>query len=57
MKIMEEVSKIFKIYITDKTLDKDVEVLENTGKFTQRVEHELLVKILHYLYERENTVV
>jgi hypothetical protein len=57
MKIMEEVSKILGVYITDKTLDKDIEVLEISGRFTQRKEHELLVAIIKYLYERENTVI
>jgi len=55
MKILEEVSKIFKIYITNKSLEKDIKTLDETGKFTQRQEHELLIKIIQYLYERENT--
>ena len=53
MKIMEEVSKIFKIYITRQTIDREVRVLETTGKFDDRKEHDLLVLILKYLHDNE----
>lgn len=54
MKIMEEVSKILKIYVTNKTIDEDVRVLEVSGKLDYRKLRELIVMIIKYLYERDN---
>lgn len=51
---MEEISKIFKIYITRPTIDREMKILEQNGKFTTREVHELLVVILKHIYDRDN---
>lgn len=53
MKILEEVSKIFKIYITRETIDREMKILETSGKFTTREVHELLVTILKHIHDSE----
>lgn len=56
MKILEEVSKILGVYTTEKSLDEDVRVLETSGRFTQRKEHELLILIIKYLHGLEKSI-
>ena len=55
MKILDEVSKILGVYTTAKSLDEDVRVLETSGRFTQRKVHELLVAIVKYLHDLEQS--
>ena len=52
---MEEVSKILKIYVTDKTIDEDVRVLEVSGKLDQRKMRELIVMIIKNIHDRETS--
>jgi predicted nucleic-acid-binding protein len=55
MSIMEEVSKILKIYVTEKTIDEDVRVLEIQGKLDQRKIRELMVMIIKHIHDRESS--
>lgn len=58
MIILEEVSKILKIHTTEKSLAGDVKRLEISGKFTDKISHEMLIMIIRYLHEQEqNTTV
>lgn len=51
--LMQEVSAIFGIYVTAANIDREMKILEQTGKFTTREVHELLILIIKKLNERE----
>jgi len=53
MIIMDEVSKILGIYIKPETLDKEIAILDRSGRISQKKMLELMVVIIKYLYEQE----
>jgi hypothetical protein len=55
MTIMEEVSKVFGTYLTEKTFEREIKILDTSGRITQRKMLDLLIVIIKYLYANEKS--
>lgn len=51
MNIFEELSKILGLYITRDTVDREVKIIDSTGRLTQRKLLEILIMICKKLDE------